>query len=164
MDVLGQLFAMLIFPVLADKYGRRKFTYLGIYLSIFAYLLMVMYPRIPTVYFGIFIAGIIFNNKNFISYTHLVEFMGKRASLVTGILFCYDSCVFIFSPIVALYLTKNTNVFLYIGILMSVLSGLLIHCFYFPESMKFNISKKKYESAFDDLRYILKVNGVNDEK
>ena len=152
----------LIFPVLADKYGRRKFTYLGIYLSLIAYLLMLIFPSIPTAYFGIFLLGITFNNKNFISYTHLVELMGKRASLVTGILFCFDSCVFIFSPIIVLYFTKNTNVYLYMGIFMSVLAGILVHCFYFPESMKFNLSKKKYDAALHDLSFILRMNRVSE--
>ncbi|CDW88839.1 organic cation [Stylonychia lemnae] len=159
-DMIGQLFASVLFPTLADKYGRRIFTYIGVYIQILAYLMMIIFPSYLVAYGSIFFLGITFNNKNFISYTHLVELMGKRASFVTGILFCYDSCIFIISPLIMVYVTKNTNLFLYVGFAMSISALVLLHSFYFPESLRFNISQKKFDNAERDLKHILSTNKV----
>eukprot|EP00347_Sterkiella_histriomuscorum_P001121 403373245 len=164
MDVIGQLFAGFIFPVLADKYGRRLFTYISAYIQIVVYMAMILVPNQYIAYIGIFLIGVTFNNKNFISYTHLVEFMGKRANFVTGLLFCVDSCVFIVCPLAMIFLTKNTKVYLYFGLFLAIIVTLLLHSNIFPESIKYSLSHKNYEKAKYDIRQICLKNRVSESK
>ena len=105
---------------------------------------------------GIFLIGVTFNNKNFITYTHLVEYMGSRATFVTGLLFCVDSCIFIFCPLTMMYLTKNTEK--YLGLIFAVTVGVLIHTNLFPESLQFLIANKQYDAAMKNVDLICKKN------
>jgi hypothetical protein len=54
--------------------------------------------------------------KNMIAYTHLKEFLPKQVTTVSGIMFFLDDFIQVVSPLILFYLTKKTDIFLWIGL------------------------------------------------
>jgi hypothetical protein len=80
-----------------------------------------------------------------IAYTHLMEWSHGYESLVSGILFAFDGAIFIYSPIILLAITYNTQVFLWIAFVLNVIAVILFAFFYFPESPVFLLDQGKFE-------------------
>jgi hypothetical protein len=56
-----------------------------------------------------------------------MEYMGRRSTTVTNLLFGIDSLVFIISPMILMFVTKNTDAFMYLGIEMCLVVIILFH-------------------------------------
>ena len=68
------------------------------------------------------------------------------------------------SPFVLIYLTTNTDVFLWTGLLQNV-SALAVFMFmYIPESPVFLLEKERFDLARKDIAYMLKFNNATEEK
>jgi hypothetical protein len=96
--------------------------------------------------------------KNMIAYTHLMEFLPGKVTEASGLLFFLDDFVQVISPLLLMYITKDTNIFLWIGLLMNILPLLGFITVYIPESTKYLIEKGRYDSALKDIEHILRFN------
>jgi hypothetical protein len=93
-------------------------------------------------YFSTFCFGVLFTSKNIVSYSHMIDFIGaKRAATYSNILFLFESVIFIVSPLTLKYLTKDTNVFIYASLALSILTILVMTKVGVLESLKFNLKK-----------------------
>ena len=158
MFFLGYISSCLIFPPLADAYGRKRFA-VGVCLQqalCFAALLFI--PNQIVYYVAIFIIGFSVPSKAMIAYTHLMEFLPGRVSTVSGLVFFIDGMVLVVSPLILEHVTKNTDLLLYIPFFINI-SGLLVFSIvYIPESVKYQLEKGKFDQAKRDIEYIYKFN------
>jgi MFS family permease len=116
MFFFGYLIACVIFPPLADTYGRKIFV-IGVCTShLFCFLSMLFIPSVLSFYITIFVFGASGPLKNMIAYTHLMEFLPSKVSDVSGFLFFIDDFLQVICPLILLYITKNSNVFLWAGV------------------------------------------------
>jgi hypothetical protein len=98
-----------------------------------------------------------------IAYTHLMEFLPGRVSSMSGFMIFLDGMILVVSPIILQYVTINTDIFLWMALLMNIigLSGFIL--MYIPESIKFQLEIGKYSDAKRDIEYVLKFNKVSPE-
>ena len=74
-----------------------------------------------------------------------MEFMGTKIALVSGIFFFADGAVFTVSPLIIYFITNNTMILIYIGLILAIGTQVLcLTVFYIPESLKFSLSKGKF--------------------
>lgn len=66
--------------------------------------------------------------------------------------------VLVVSPLALMYLTSNTNVFLWFGLIQNLigLAGFVV--MYIPESTIFLLEKERFIEARKDIDYLLKFN------
>lgn len=77
---------------------------------------LLFIPSIFVVYMAILVFGVSVPLKNMIAYTHMMEFLPGRVTQVSGILFFFDGMILVVSPLVLMYLSINTDVFLWAGV------------------------------------------------
>lgn len=74
-----------------------------------------------------------------------------------------DNLVYIYSPLILIYLTNKTYHLIYLAIAMSILTILFIAFFFhIPESLKFSLIKKDFDKFSNDLDYICAMNKVKE--
>lgn len=140
----GYLIACAIFPPLADIYGRKRFVIGVCILQTFIFSLMLFVPNLMLFYTMIFIFGASSPVKNMIAYTHLMEFLPTQVSEVSGFLFFVDDFLQVICPLILMYLSTNTDVFLWAGLMQNVIALAAFGMMYFPESTKFLLEKNKF--------------------
>lgn len=75
--------------------------------------------------------------KSMIAYTHMMEWVHGYESLISGILFTLDGFIFVLCPIMLLYISIDTNMFVWVGLGINVVALIVFAIFYFPESPVF---------------------------
>lgn len=74
-EFFGQLVACIVFPLLADLFGRRFFTFIGMGLQTFVFIGLIAFRKYQIVYLLIFILGNAVIIRYLIAYAHLMEFV-----------------------------------------------------------------------------------------
>jgi MFS family permease len=147
MFFFGYLISCVVFPPLADVYGRKKFVIGVCLVHGLCFLSMIFFPNIVSFYTSIFIFGAMGPLKNMIAYTHLMEFLPAKVSETSGILFFIDDFLQVICPLVLMYLTRNTNTFLWAGVIQNAFALLAFAYMYIPESTKFLLEKHRFEEV-----------------
>lgn len=75
-----------------------------------------------------------------------------------------DGMILVVSPIILLYITNNTVIFLWIGLLMNLIGLSSFIFMYIPESIKFQLEASKFEEGKEDIEYVLKYNKVKPDE
>jgi hypothetical protein len=83
--------------------------------------------------------------KAMIAYTHLMEWCHGYESLISGFLFFYDGSFFLICPLLLLLVSTNTQMFVYIALLLNIIALFIFLVFYFPESPVFLLAAGKFE-------------------
>eukprot|EP00347_Sterkiella_histriomuscorum_P001230 403372829 len=158
MFFLGYISSCLIFPPLADAYGRKKFA-VGVCVQQALCFVALLYIHSQMVYYiAIFLIGFSVPLKAMIAYTHLMEFLPGRVSTVSGLVFFLDGMVLVVSPLILEYVSKNTDVLLYIPLFINISALIIFAVVYVPESIKYQLEKGKYDEARRNINYIYKFN------
>ncbi len=159
-EMFGYLICCLVFSPMADVHGRKKFTIIGIGLYTLFFGVILLTKNVYIYLAASFVNGIAVGFKGLIMYTLMMEFFPGKESLITGLLFFVDEGIFIWSPLMLVYVTKDTQYLVYISctLLVLVIIGLLL--FRFPESVKFLLAKGSFNEAKVELKYIYKMNKV----
>lgn len=97
-----------------------------------------------------------------IAYTHLMEWCHGYESLVSGLLFFYDGFMFVLCPILLLYVSINTNMFIYFGLILNIIALVIFLIFYFPESPVFLLAAGRFEQLKVVLAKLYKDNKIED--
>eukprot|EP00347_Sterkiella_histriomuscorum_P019668 403340743 len=161
LDFTGQLLASLTLPIIADKYGKKYFTYLATYLQIILYLGMLSFPYIQVYYLSTFLLGIMVVSKNYVTYIHMVDLMGrKRTSFLTSLVFILDSVIFILCSLNLKYISSNTQIFVYGSLSIAVITGICLNMQRFPESSKFLWNKGRHQDVIRDVEYIYTIKNL----
>jgi hypothetical protein len=87
-----------------------------------------------------------------------MEFLPSKVSEVSGFMFFMDDMIQVFSPLALMYLTSNTDVFLWAGIEQNVIALLGFALMYIPESTKYLLEKGSFKATRKDIEYILDLN------
>ena len=80
-----------------------------------------------------------------VAYTHLLELLPNRESSVSGAFMFIDGMVFVISPLLLQNVTNDLNVFLIIAAVMILFSLVLFHILGYPESLKYQLTKGKFD-------------------
>jgi hypothetical protein len=96
--------------------------------------------------------------KNMIAYTHMMEFLPGRVTEISGILFFIDGMVLVICPLALQFVTNNTAVFVWAGIIQNVIALIAFMFIRVPESVIFQLEKHQYAQAKKDIEYILEFN------
>jgi hypothetical protein len=93
-----------------------------------------------------------------------MEFLPGRVSAMSGFMIFLDGMILVVSPLMLMYVSTNTDLFLYIAFLMNVvgLAGFIF--MYIPESIKFQLETGRYTEAKRDIDYVLRFNRASAEK
>jgi hypothetical protein len=71
----------------------------------------------------------------------MVEMIGsRRTSLMTSLLFTFDSFLFIACSLDLKYIAKDTQVFIWTGLIIALVTAVLLAVQRFPESLKFTFT------------------------
>lgn len=104
--MFGFLISCIVFAPMADVYGRKKFTLIAFAMFFLCYGTIVLTSNV-FIYYGVsFIIGLASGFKSLIMYTLMMEFFSGRESLITGLLFFIDEGIFIWSPLLLVFVTK----------------------------------------------------------
>ena len=154
----GYLCSCLVFPPLADIYGRKVFVIAVCIEQGLCFLALLFVPNIYVFYIAIFIFGTSVPLKNMIAYTHIMEFLPGRVTQASGVLFFLDGMILVASPLAVMYITTNTDIFLWFGVIQNIvgLAGFIV--MYIPESTIFLLEKERFKEARSDIEYLLKFN------
>ncbi|CDW78985.1 solute carrier family member 5 [Stylonychia lemnae] len=164
MEFFGTSIAALIFPPLADTYGRKYFSYVSMWLTVLVMLILLIFRNNHIYYVALTLNGVCIGLKQFIFYTHIMEFMGHKTSFVSGLFFFVDGAVFTVSPLILYFITRNTQIFVYIGLTLSVVTIFISHTYLkIPESIKFNLIKNNYQELNEDIRNIMSFNNTPED-
>lgn len=77
-EFFGQLVACIVFPPLADLFGRRAFTYIGMGLQTAVFVSLIAFKKSQIYYLLIFLLGLAVIIRYLIAYAHLMEFVGNK--------------------------------------------------------------------------------------
>jgi MFS family permease len=145
-EFIGCSLACLIFPPLADTYGRKIFTTIAMWVSLIVFTVLILTANMYVYYGTLLLNGVLIGLKQFIVYTHVMEFMSTHTNFVSGLFFFVDGGVFTVSPLILYFIVQNTQVLVYIALTLSIATlGFTLKWFYIPESLKFTLTKGRYE-------------------
>ena len=119
---------------------------------------LLLFPSKMVYYVTIFVFGTSVPLKNMIAYTHMMEFLPGRVTEISGILFFIDGMVLVICPLVLQFVTNNTAVFVWAGIIQNAFALIAFMFIRVPESVIFQLEKHKYAQAKKDIEYILEFN------
>ena len=158
----GYLSSCLVFPPMADIYGRKIFVIIVCILQGLCFLVLLFVPDKIVYYATIFVFGVSIPLKNMMAYTHLMEFLPGKVTEYSGYLFFTEGMILVISPLILIFLTVNTNIFLWIGVIQNLIAIALFIFMYVPESTIFLLEKEKFEQAEKDIDYLLKFNKASE--
>lgn len=107
-DIFGFLFASILITPKSDTYGRKVFARFVIIGSLICYLIFEILSNIYVYYFTIFVVGIINCCKHFIMLTVCLEYLPGKETLYSGLIFFWEKMIFMISPLLFMYVSKNT--------------------------------------------------------
>lgn len=130
---------------MADIYGRKIFVIIVCIVQGLCFLVLLLIPR-PIVFYGtIFIFGTSIPLKNMMAYTHLMEFLPGRVTEFSGYLFFTEGMLLVISPLILIFVTVNTDIFLWVGLIQNAIGIALFMVMYVPESTIFLLEKERFE-------------------
>lgn len=92
-----------------------------------------------------------------------MEFLPGRVSTFSCILLFADGMVLVLSSLILKFISRNTDILLYIPFYINVISLMIFGIVYVPESVKYLLEKKKYDEAKRNIEYINRINGASIE-
>lgn len=114
---IGYLTSCLVFPPLADIYGRKIFVIIVCAIQGLCFATLIFIPNQIIFYIVIMLFGISVPLKNMIAYTHLMEFLPGRVVTYSGFLFFIDGMILTISPLMLMYISINTDMFNWFGVI-----------------------------------------------
>jgi MFS family permease len=130
---------------MADIYGRKIFVIIVCIVQGLCFLVLLLIQN-PMVFYGtIFIFGTSIPLKNMMAYTHLMEFLPGRVTEYSGYLFFTEGMLLVISPLILIFVTVNTDIFLWVGLIQNAIGIALFMVMYVPESTIFLLEKERFE-------------------
>jgi MFS transporter, putative metabolite transport protein len=156
---LGFLISSLIFPPMSDRVGRKKMFMLGAFAQVFTFLGMLFFKTLTSHYLLIFSLGVSQPVKTMIAYTHMMEFLPDRESMVSGTFMCLDGLIYFFSPLFFKNLSNNLDVIILLAFLMNLFGIIGFLIIKVPESLKFLITNGQIDRFWEDYTRLEALNG-----
>lgn len=92
-----------------------------------------------------------------------MEFMPGRVCGLSAKMLFVEGMIQVVSPLILMYITKYTEIFLWIPFIINILAAICFIVFYIPESIKWTLDKGHFDQAKKDIDYINKINKANNE-
>lgn len=141
----GYLISCAIIVPMADKNGRKIFLTIGCIIQALVFLSMILFENIYVYLLGNFLIGFTVPMKNIIGLSHLLEHLPGKESIVSGILFCWEGSIFVFSPAILLFITIDTKVFIYAAFVIAAVCSIILSVQYLPETLSYSLDKDNYD-------------------
>jgi MFS family permease len=105
-EMFGFLICCVVFAPMSDVYGRKKFTLIGVGMYVLVYGIILLSTNLYVYMAVSFVNGFAIGFKSLIMYTLMMEYFPGKESLITGMLFFVDEGIFIWSPLMLVFVTK----------------------------------------------------------
>jgi hypothetical protein len=96
-----------------------------------------------------------------IAYTHMMEFLPDRESMVSGTFMCLDGLIYFFSPLFFKNLSNNLDVIILLAFLMNLFGIIGFLIIKVPESLKFLITNGQIDRFWEDYTRLEALNGAS---
>lgn len=93
-----------------------------------------------------------------IAYTHMMEFLPGRVTEISGYLFFTEGMILVVSPLILQFVSNNTNIFLWAGLIQNLIAIATFLTMRIPESVIFLLEKHKFEEAKREIKYLMDFN------
>ncbi len=93
-----------------------------------------------------------------IAYTHMMEFLPGRVTEISGYLFFIEGMILVISPLILQFVSNNTNIFLWAGLIQNLIAIGTFAAMKIPESVIFLLEKHKFEEAKREIKYLMDFN------
>ena len=141
--VIGSLFL----TPLADKFGRRPITLIGLALVSVCETLILFSTSINFTYLLCFFLGLSMPMRVFVGYILAMEFLPlQNTSIVTAVTLGSDGLGIFIASLWFLYISKDWKTFMLFSAVVCYATFAFIY-FFFAESPKFLISRGRYDEA-----------------
>ena len=151
MFFIGFIVSCLIIPPLSDSKGRKGLIIFSCFAQAICCLVFIFVPNMTLYFVAVTVIGLTIPMRTMVGYSHLLEFMPTKVSLLSTLCFFMDGMVMVVSPIILNFFTNNTMLFIWIALGINAAAILSFVIFYLPESSKFLLEKGVYERASKDI-------------
>ena len=146
---------------MGDYYGRRPVYLMGLILNFVLVGMLIVLRNVIVVYFCLFMLGISIAARYYVGYTFNLEFQPKRSQVIVSVVqFSAESIVYLLNIAYFVYISDRW-IPLQIPNLILTLVG-VIFVYFMPETPRFLVATKKYDSAREVFAKIAKYNGACD--
>jgi MFS family permease len=147
MFFIGWVVSLFFVPVLGDTYGRKWLFVIGMWMTVFTYLGVLITHSINTVTVLMFFYGVANGMRNSLGYVYMLEFVCDRHQSAVGSLeLVLESFVVLFGSIYFQFMSKNWIYMNYVGFAFVVAASIAsIWCI--PESPKFLMMQCRFTEA-----------------
>jgi len=102
--------------------------------------------------------------KTMIAYTHMMEFLPDRESLISGSFMCIDGLIYFFSPLFFVYISNDLNFMFLISFILNSVGLILFYSLKMPESLKFLLSQKWFGKFWEEFEKFQKIAKMSEEE
>ena len=167
----GWCITLLWFPVLADKYGRRRILIGGAILDLAMYTGIMITSNVDVMITLTFLEGLFASATQTVGFIYMMELLPvARQALIAGIYSCWDSCItYLLATLYFRYVSTYWTYLALIGYVTQILCVALV--WFLPESPKFLIEQNRLdeaEAAFNRIAWFgrsrfdpIELNGIN---
>lgn len=121
-------------------------------------MILLFFPSTLVYYVTIFIFGNSVPLKNMIAYTHMMEFLPGRVTEISGYLFFTEGMILVVSPLILQFVSNNTNIFLWAGLIQNLIAVTAFAVIRIPESVIFLLEKHRFKEAKREIKYLMDYN------
>lgn len=147
------MFSAMIFPRLADIFGRKKIYLLGLFSHTICLLSILNAKSIYQMYVLITIQGMTAVAKDQVAYVYMMELLPYKDQIFAGtVLFVLDGMTIAISSFLFAFFTKDWRSFQYFNLILSIF--LCSVAIWIPESPRYLHSKNNFGRARKVLTYI----------
>lgn len=97
-----------------------------------------------------------------IAYTHMMEFLPGRVTEISGYMFFIEGMILVISPLILQFVSNNTNIFLWVGLIQNLIAIGTFVAMKIPESVIFLLEKHKFNEAKIEIKYLMEFNKAGD--
>ena len=103
---IGFIIACLLVPSLSDTYGRKSIIIASCWTQVIFYGAIAFVPNMMLYFVAVFIIGFTTPMRTMVAYTHLLEFMPTKVTVLSSLLFFLDGMVLVVSPLILNFFTN----------------------------------------------------------
>ena len=153
----------LLFPPLADKYGRKIVCVAGIGVACITQTILLFSTSRQFTYVLIFILGLAMAPRIFVGYIYAMEFLPRdKTQQVTAVIMGNDGLVMVIATLWFMFISKHWKTLFLTATIISYLCFIIMCTM--PESPKFLVGSGQYDEARSVMSRIAKYNGIQELK
>ena len=143
---MAVVISSLVFPPLADKFGRKPIGLIGLSTHLLFGILLLLSKSQSTMYFCVFMLGLAMPARVFVGYIYAMEMMPSRnTQMATSVILGNDGLVMMWTSLYFMYVGKTWSTFF--GLTLVGITVALVVLAMRPESPSFLVNQGRFDEA-----------------